>query len=223
MAGGLFDLQKIALTVDAAARAAVAQRTPPLTQEHVLPFRFMPRVLPFTGRSDMNAQIFDLTAGGGAGLLAFGFGSGSTLFGRSSPPRGTEERSWRPEIQSFVASATVQQRDLVSRVAAVRDLIQKEQISAARRLLEVMPMGAEEPAIARLRRALTPPSVRASPRRDIDRTHAYEWLRQHGYEHKNQWVAINEDGLVASAPTLKALRERLRALAPVQQPLIHKL
>jgi hypothetical protein len=127
-------------------------------------------------------------------------------------------------VPPLALPTTIQQQDVVSRVTAIRDLMQKEQISAARRLLEMIPIGTpEEAAVARLRRALTPPTVRPSGRKDTERHHAYQWLLRHGHEHKGQWVAVGEGGLIASAPTLKALREQLRALAPAEQPLIHKL
>lgn len=114
--------------------------------------------------------------------------------------------------------------DTQTAVTAIRDLMQREHVSAARRLLDLIPVGAsEEPAITRLRRALMQPTVRPSIRKDTDRTRAYEWLRQHAREYRAQWVAVAEDGLVAAAPTLKQLRQQLEALGPMQQPLIHKL
>ena len=75
----------------------------------------------------------------------------------------------------------------------------------------------------RLRRALAPPIVRAVPRTDIRRPRGYAWLRQYGAEYKGRWVAVGEDGLLASAPTLAELQAQLRALTPAYPPLIHKL
>jgi len=124
-------------------------------------------------------------------------------------------------VKSF---SNVQKPEIVSRVTAIRDLMAREQISAARRLMETIPIDAlNEPSIRRLGRALAPPTVRLSARRGTDRTQAYEWLRQHGHEHRGQWVAVGDSGLIASASTLNDLREQLRALAPAKEPLIHKL
>jgi hypothetical protein len=122
------------------------------------------------------------------------------------------------------STAALQEPDVLSRLTAIRDLIQKDHILTARRMLDLIPAAAsEEPAVARLRRVLTPPTVRPSARTDVSRSQAYEWLRRHAHEHRGRWVALGEDGLIASAPTLKELRTRLETLAPAQQPLIHKL
>ena len=121
-------------------------------------------------------------------------------------------------------SASLQGPDIVSRVAAIRELMQNEQIASARKVLGLIPVEAfDEPTMKRLRRALAPPVVRRSERRDVDRTQTYAWLRQHSHEFRGQWVAVDEDGLLAAAPTLKDLRRQLAALPSTQQPLIHKL
>lgn len=110
-------------------------------------------------------------------------------------------------------------------VTSVRDLLQKEQILAARRLLDLVPVAElQEPALDRLRRALAPPTVRSSQRKDGDRTQTFAWLRQHGHDYRGQWVAIGETGLIAAAATLKELRAQLQSVdTAADQPLIHKL
>jgi hypothetical protein len=114
--------------------------------------------------------------------------------------------------------------DIASFVSVIRDLIEREQIAIARRTLEATPIGlSEDPAMRRLRRVLAMPTTRAIARSDVDRGRAYEWLRQHGHQHRGRWVAVGEDGLLAAATTLRELRERLRASAPAVAPLIHKL
>ena len=154
----------------------------------------------------------------------FDLGDRDSLLTAGSTTRPGTGDYLRRNVRPLALPTAIQQQDVVSRVTAIRDLMQKEQISAARRLLGMIPVGApEEAAVARLRRALTPPTVRPAGRKDTERRHAYQWLRQHGHEHKGQWVAVGEGGLIASAPTLKALREQLRALSPAEQPLIHKL
>lgn len=120
--------------------------------------------------------------------------------------------------------AESQGRDRVSHVAALRELIKKEHISEARRMLEALPIRAtEEPAITRLRRLLSPPDVRRSERRDFDRHREYRWLREHARGYRGQWVALDEDRLIAAAPTLRELRAHLRQLRLDRAPLLHRL
>lgn len=121
--------------------------------------------------------------------------------------------------------ADAQHPDLVSRVTALRELLRNEQILAARKILDSVSFPTlEEPAINRLRRALAPPTIRLSKRRDVDRTQTFGWLRTHADQYHGQWVAVGEEGLIAAAPTLKKLRERLRSRElPAERPLIHKL
>lgn len=123
------------------------------------------------------------------------------------------------------SSADIQQPDLVSRVTALRELLRKEQIVAARKMLDLISIPTlEEPAINRLRRALAPPTAQSSQRKDTERTQTFAWLREHCREYHGQWVAVGEGGLVAAAPTLKELRKRLQLLEiSAEQPLIHKL
>ena len=130
-----------------------------------------------------------------------------------------------PHVRSSGSLADAQHPDLVSRVTALRELLRNEQIFAARRMLDSVSLPTlEEPAINRLRRALAPPVVRPSQRKDMDRTQTFVWLRRHAGQYQGQWVAVGEGGLIAAAPTLKELRERLRSLElPAERPLIHKL
>jgi len=153
-----------------------------------------------------------------------GTSTASALASRSPWGAVESNRLSAVRVRRLVPSTDPRQRDIVSQVAALRDLVEKGHISAARQMLNVLSMATlEEPAIERLRRALTPPTVRRSIRRDPARPVAYAWLRQHGHEYQGQWVAIAENGLIAAAPTLKQLRKQLPALGPSEQPLIHKL
>lgn len=198
----------------AAAHSSALQRPLPLAQQEAAEAHdvFAREMWPFAV-TILRAPHHGLTGGSTMGTAAALFPSTIWAGYRLTSP-----------VPVRTPSAELQRPELVSRVAAIRDLIQKEQIAAARMMLDVVPINAfEEPAMKRLRRALTPPSVRRSDRRDTARTHAYAWLREHGREYLGHWVAVAEDGLIAAAPTLKQLRAQLRALAPAEQPLIHKL
>jgi uncharacterized protein DUF5678 len=218
---GLLDQQHIALMTGAEARAAAGRQATPLVQEGVggsarrligrAALGSLGRIGSIFLKSGKGSAFFD--ALGSDDLLAGGYAS--WLAAQRDLPRA---------VRRLAVSPTMQHQDLISHVTAIRDLIHREQVSAARRVLDLISVGAsEEPAIAKLRRALTPPTVRPSTRKDSDRTRAYEWLRQHAWEYRGQWVAVAEDGLIAAAPTLKQLRQQLEGREPTQQPLIHKL
>lgn len=218
-AGLLGQQQQLLLNRDVAARVAAAhssafQRALPLAQQAATEaHELLARAMWPTAVTILRARHHGLTGGSTKGAAA-------ALF----PSAVWEEYRLTPFVPVRPPSAESQRPEIVSRVAVIRDLIQKEQISAARMMLDVISIGAfEEPAMKRLRRALTPPAVRRSDLRDTARTHAWAWLRQHGREYQGQWVAVAEHGLIAAAPTLKQLRAQIRALAPAEQPLIHKL
>lgn len=129
-----------------------------------------------------------------------------------------------PPPRRSAPSAEAQQTERVSSIAVIRDLLRQEMISAAREVLAVLPQNLlEDPALQALRRALAPPFVRTSSRLGVDRSREFAWLREHAREYRGQWVAINENGLVAAAPTLRELRERLRAYPLEQLPLLHRV
>jgi len=109
-------------------------------------------------------------------------------------------------------------------LAVVRNLLDQDQIGAARDVLDAVPLELlSRPVMQRLKRLLAPPRVTVSAHRDADRTREYSWLRDHWQAHRGQWVALEGDRLVASARSLKELRERLFQLQSDRPPLIHHL
>ena len=220
----LLDQQTVALTTGMAARAAVAQVA--LAREHRSDF-----IAGVTPATTIHAIRFRPAAiAPGAGLHA----SASltmTVRGALSSPEAIQARRYGAQAYGSgrygLAEGSFdepQRRELVSQVAAIRDLIQSEHIATARKLMEMIPVTTtEEAALVKLRRALAPPSVRPSARKDMTRTQAYAWLRQNASQYKGQWVAVNEQGLIAAAPTLKQLCEQLAVLPLNQAPLLHKL
>ena len=109
-------------------------------------------------------------------------------------------------------------------VMAVRELIETEQISTARHMLDAAPayvLG--DPLVARLRSVLAPPVVKRLQKRDVDRSQEYEWLRAHGREYRGRWVALSGGNLVASALTLQELQQQLRSTHVLHPPLLHRV
>jgi len=59
-------------------------------------------------------------------------------------------------------------------------------------------------------------------KRDVDRTEEFRWLAQHRDEYRDRWVAVRGKDLVASAESLKELRQILRDREFEIPPLIHR-
>jgi hypothetical protein len=109
-------------------------------------------------------------------------------------------------------------------VVGLRNLIEHEQIAAARRMLGGLPLRfLDDPEISRLRRVLAPPAVRKTEKRDIDRRSEYDWIRSNLHAYRGQWVALDGGQLLAAAASLRELREQLKALQPTRPPLIHRI
>ena len=108
-------------------------------------------------------------------------------------------------------------------LAEVRQLVEREQIAEARKLLDAAPPSlSDEPSLRRWRSLLAPPRVTATQRRDTDRRREYTWLRTHGLEYRGQWVALDAGRLLAAAPSLRELRERLKDCS-ARFPLVHHI
>jgi hypothetical protein len=116
------------------------------------------------------------------------------------------------------------ERDVLPFLMAVRRCIEAEQLSAAREMFEVASAQVlTNPLVARLRSLVAPPVVRRVEKQDVDRSLEYEWLRTESHKYRGQWVALQGDQLVAMAPTLRELRETLRAQPLTHAPLIHRI
>jgi hypothetical protein len=107
---------------------------------------------------------------------------------------------------------------------AVRDLIESEQLSAARHLLRAAPAYIlSDPLAVNLRSVLAPPVVKQIGKRDVDRSREYNWLRTEGHKFRGHWVALDGDQLLASAPRLRDLQQALRTMNRGGQPLLHRV
>lgn len=135
----------------------------------------------------------------------------STLAEKRSVVR-TRRESPRPEpdVQPFMM--------------AVRGLIETERITAARQMLDAAPAYiVSDPVVVKLRGLLAPPVVKRVERRDVDRSQEYRWLRTEGRKYHGRWVALEGDRLLASAPSLRELREALKATPLPRAPLLHRI
>jgi hypothetical protein len=107
-------------------------------------------------------------------------------------------------------------------VAVIWALVENDRVAAARQLLARLP---DQPKYAQLRRLLQPPRTARSARgeTDIDRAADYAWIRDHGREHLGQWVAVHGGALIATAPTLRQLRQQLGRTEVGARPLLHHI
>lgn len=130
---------------------------------------------------------------------------------------------WGKGIVDNVENAANMSAEAARYLAEVRRLVEGEQIAEARKLLHAAPPHlSDEPSLRRWRSLLAPPRVTAAQRRDTDRRREYAWLRTHSLEYRGQWVALDDGCLVAAAPSLRELRERLKHCA-ARFPLVHHL
>lgn len=107
---------------------------------------------------------------------------------------------------------------------AVRDLIERDKVSAARELLSGLPLEyLGDPLILRLLRILAPPIVKKSDKQDTDRQKDYAWLRDHARDYTGQWLALDDGRLVAVAATLRDIRAKVKALRLNHPPLLHQV
>jgi len=107
-------------------------------------------------------------------------------------------------------------------VSLIRILIESDQISKARAMVNALPQEAiRESQLRALRRVLAPPKVATAKTTDVDRGPEYQWLKDHEREFQGQWVAVDGGQLLLAASSLKKLLEGLRGLKLTRPPLIH--
>ena len=115
-------------------------------------------------------------------------------------------------------------REGIPYIAVLRQLIEDEQVPAARKLLAALPtLVPDDPSLGRLRAVLAAPTVKRTRKRDTNRKREYDWLRRESYRYRGQWVALDESGLVASSPTLRELQGQLKALRLARPLLLHRV
>lgn len=106
----------------------------------------------------------------------------------------------------------------------VRQLLARDNVAAARRLLRALPSGtSERPSLRRLRVLLSEPRVqrRSAPRPGASAD--LEWLKHNASAYLGQWVAVAHGALVDADPSLEVLLGRLRQRRLDVSPLLHRL
>ena len=118
--------------------------------------------------------------------------------------------------------STTSRQESTHAVARIRNLLENERVSEARRVLdEALVNQPKDEELQRLRTVLAPPKVRRSGALDADRTKDFQWLAENGAKHRGSWVAIHQGELVSEATSLDELLERVSTLVLARAPLLH--
>lgn len=103
----------------------------------------------------------------------------------------------------------------------IRSLLAEGQIWEAQKLFNTS--GDLLPADSKLREVLSPPRIRRSNVKGVDRSPEFHWLKTHADAHQGEWVALVGEDLVASSDSLKELLAKLDQLRFEREPLVHHL
>jgi hypothetical protein len=130
------------------------------------------------------------------------------------------------EPDEMPSSARIAQTEApVSYVARIREHVEREEVSAARRVLaEALRAGVDEPGLANWEKLLAPGKVLGySPASPTDFEAEMRWFAEHAQEHRGEWVAVLNGELLAHAEAYKDLRAKLDAITPKPKefPLVH--
>jgi hypothetical protein len=106
----------------------------------------------------------------------------------------------------------------------VRRLLDREQISAARRLLAALPPDQQAiESLRRLRVLLAEPIVTRKPRTRAGGIADLQWIRANGRDYSGRWVALLDGTLVDSDKQLVELVRRTRLAGYESTLFLHKL
>ena len=123
-------------------------------------------------------------------------------------------RSWE-DLASLSSSVSIE--------SMARQLLARNQILAARKLVDRVSSDHVAESLRRLRAVLAEPVVRRRLPASAKRSEDIDWLRKNAYSYSGKWVALDDGKLLATDESLPALRQRLRELAPRIKPFLHRL
>ena len=104
-------------------------------------------------------------------------------------------------------------------IERVKKLLGQQKIRDARRTLEIGSIRhPEDRQIASLLRAISPGRVSPTGWASTGRERETTWIKQHGYEYRGKWIALDEDRLIALADTLNELLAKLDTSSERKKP-----
>jgi hypothetical protein len=107
----------------------------------------------------------------------------------------------------------------------IRDLIERNQIDAARSLVsEAVTKGVREEGLESWQRVLAPAKVLGVGLvpKEPDRSREELWLATHAESYRGRWVALDGDTLLAQAATFTELADEIDRIRPVRNPLAYR-
>ena len=161
---------------------------------------------------------------GGAGIASGSVLREADVFGFQRRPRTVARPDesggdYGPKLSQVLASRL----SSVSIESLARQLLARDQVLAARKLVATIPSEYVPASLRRLRVALAEPVVRRRLPARARHSGDIDWLRRNARSYSGKWVALADGELIAADRSLAALRRRLRELAPKIKPLLHRL
>ena len=120
-------------------------------------------------------------------------------------------------------------QDLASRLSSVsiesmaRQLLARNHVLAARKLVDGIPSDHVTKSLRRLRVVLAEPVVRRRLPAPAKHSGDIDWLRRNAYSYSGKWVALADGKLLAADESLPALRRHLKEFAPKIKSFLHRL
>ena len=134
---------------------------------------------------------------------------------------GNVERLSAPDLST---SRPRIDNDRLPYVALIREMLDRDQVAAARALLSVaLAELPSAPELLQTARVLAVPKSARRSVRDVERTTEYSWLTSHAAGYRGKWVAVVGNELIASAGSLKELLQCLKSSGRENQALIHRV
>ena len=160
----------------------------------------------------------------GAGIASRSALRAADVFGFQLQPRFTR----RPG-ESGADDGSRFSQDSASHLSSVsiesmaRQLLARNHVLAARKLVDRVSSNHVAESLRRLRVVLAEPMVRRRLPAPAKHSGDLDWLRRNAYSYSGKWVALSDGKLLATNESLTALRRSLRELAPKIKPFLHRL
>lgn len=125
---------------------------------------------------------------------------------------------------SSTASAAQVPSSAEEYVETIRSLLANGEAGAARRTAaEGAARFPDDPWLKKTHRIINPNRITSEPADAPDRTLEFAWLREHAARYRGRWVALLKDELLASAPNLETVLNKIRERDLEARALVHRI